>query len=334
MNSSYIDVIATENDSQQRLDQFLTAKLDNTSRSQVQQWIEKKTIVKLIQNESVFVSASSKVKPHDHFRITLTEAEPTHIKAQEIPLDIIFEDDDLLVINKAAGMVVHPAPGHFEETLVNALLGYCGDQLSGIGGVKRPGIVHRLDKDTTGLMVIAKNDFTHRALSEQFHPAEDNNNEKTLARRYKTIVFGSLTQHQITLTGWIGRHPRNRQKMALLGEYQGKLAITHLVQEKCYILDDGKLKISVLDCVLGTGRTHQIRLHCQSIKCPVVGDPVYGLTRLHSIKNAPELFKTFPRQALHAYSLTFIHPRSLKICEFNAPMPADMQELLNCLTDH
>ncbi|MES2253157.1 MAG: RluA family pseudouridine synthase [Pseudomonadota bacterium] len=312
-----------------RLDRFLNARFPDESRSRVQQWLAQGC---LTRDEAPLHQASYKVKSGENFSLTLPELEETHILPQDIPLDIIYEDNDVLIVNKPVGLVVHPAPGHRDNTLVNALLAHCGDSLSGIGGVKRPGIVHRLDKDTSGLMVIAKNDHAHHALSDQFHP--DAHNEKALVRRYKALVFGKPTRKTLTLEGDIGRHSGNRQKMALLKYGGGKKAITHLTIDTTWTLPDVSVPITLLDCHLGTGRTHQIRVHCQSISCPIIGDQLYGKSQYQRLKAMPELIKTFERQALHAYRLSFIHPTTGNVCDFSCDLPADMAALVATLNEY
>ncbi|MES2607454.1 MAG: RluA family pseudouridine synthase [Pseudomonadota bacterium] len=310
-----------------RLDRFLNAHFPNESRSRVQQWLEQGC---LARGDTPFCQASYKIKANEVFLLTPPELEETHIIAEDIPIDIIYEDDDILVLNKPVGLVVHPAPGHRDGTLVNALLAHCGDSLSGIGGVKRPGIVHRLDKDTSGLMVIAKNDYAHNALSAQFHP-DAQTLEKTLVRRYKALVFGKLTRKTLTLEGEIGRHSSNRQKMTLLKYGGGKKAITHLTLDESWVLDGVSTPISLLDCQLGTGRTHQIRVHCQSINCHIIGDPLYGKSQYQRLKNMPEVIQNFSTQALHAYRLSFVHPTTGDLCDFTSDLPTDMAAVLAVL---
>jgi 23S rRNA pseudouridine1911/1915/1917 synthase len=231
-------------------------------------------------------------------------------------LDILYEDEDLLVVNKPAGLVVHPGAGNPRGTLVNALLAHCQDSLSGIGGVKRPGIVHRIDKDTSGILVVAKNDWTHQRLSEQFA-------EHTIERIYQAFVWGYVQKTTGVVTGDIGRSPQNRQKMAIVTR-NGKKAVTHY--ERLAIFGGGIA--SHIQCILETGRTHQIRVHMASLGHSLIGDPVYGSIP----KGAPDCAKYFPRQALHAGFLGFTHPRTGERLSFEAPMPIDMVELENDLS--
>jgi 23S rRNA pseudouridine1911/1915/1917 synthase len=250
------------------------------------------------------------------FSVTIPNPEPAHNEAQEIDLNIVFEDEHLIVVDKQAGLVVHPAAGNLDGTLVNALLHHCHGSLSGIGGVARPGIVHRIDKDTSGLMVVAKTDRTHVGLAEQFKA-------HTIDRRYKAIVAGRLTTSEGRIEARLGRSSANRKKMAIVGESQGKHAITHW--RKLRQLRDAEL----VECRLETGRTHQVRVHMASIGHPLLGDPVYGSTR----KAHRQILETlnFKRQALHAARLGFIHPVKSHALAFESEIPADMQELFDNL---
>ncbi len=256
-------------------------------------------------------SPDAKVICGQVFKITLPPAEPASPIAEEINLDILYEDSDLIVLNKPAGMVVHPGAGNTHGTLVNALLSHCGSSLSGIGGVQRPGIVHRIDKNTSGVLVIAKNDFTHQALSQQF-------SSHSIERIYQAFVYG-VPPLSGTIQGNIGRSSTNRQKMAVVSS-RGKHAITHYRVIKP--LFNGKA--SWIECKLETGRTHQIRVHMTSIKHPLIGDSLYGSIP----KGTPEILRLFPRQALHAGLLAFIHPRFNRKISFSAPLPQDMSLLI------
>jgi 23S rRNA pseudouridine1911/1915/1917 synthase len=249
------------------------------------------------------------------FTVAVPDPTPAHNEAQEIPLDVVFEDEHLIVIDKPAGLVVHPAAGNFDGTLVNALLHHCAGQLSGIGGVARPGIVHRIDKDTSGLMVAAKTDRAHEGLARQFKA-------HSIDRRYKAIVSGRPKQAEGTVNASLARSPVNRKKIAVVREGQGKHAITHwrLLRQ----LRDAAL----VECRLETGRTHQVRVHMASIGLPLVGDPVYG--RAGNLRDVLETLN-FRRQALHAAHLGFIHPVNSHALAFDSEMPADMQELFNKL---
>ena len=256
------------------------------------------------------VKPKDKIHTGDAFTIRVPEAQPATAKPQAIPLDIVYEDADLLVINKPAGMVVHPGAGVHEGTLVNALLAHCKGSLSGIGGVQRPGIVHRIDKDTSGLLVVAKNDTAHQHLAAQLA-------KHTMTRTYQAIVYG-MCPNTGAVEGNIGRSPHNRQMMAIVPK--GKPAKTHYRLLKA--LFNGKA--SLIECRLETGRTHQIRVHMTSIKHPLVGDATYG----HAPKGTPDILRLFPRQALHAATLGFVHPTTGKYMEWSAPLPKDMTLLI------
>ncbi len=257
--------------------------------------------------------------PGETYTAHLPAPTPATPEAQAIPLEVIYEDADLLVINKPAGLVVHPAVGHWDRTLVNALLAHCGADLSGIGGVARPGIVHRLDKDTSGLMVVAKNDTAHRALAAQFA-------DRTLGRRYEALVVGVPHPLTGTFTGPLGRDPRARQRHAVR-QSGGKPAVTHYrVAERFGML------ASHVVCDLETGRTHQIRVHLAHAGHPVLGDPLYGGQRARR-GSLPDLARTFPRQALHAAEIHFRHPRTGRLRRFTVPWPEDMIRLRDSLRD-
>jgi 23S rRNA pseudouridine1911/1915/1917 synthase len=246
--------------------------------------------------------------------IAVPEPTPAHNEAQDIPLVVAFEDEHLIVIDKPAGLVVHPAAGNFDGTLVNALLHHCGGSLSGIGGVARPGIVHRIDKDTSGLMIAAKTDRAHEGLARQFH-------DHSIERRYRAIVGGIPRPAAGTVDAPLARSPQNRKKIAIV--QGGKRAVTHF--STLQVLRDAAL----VECRLETGRTHQVRVHMASIGHALLGDPVYGRTK----SGRKGLLETlgFARQALHAAHLGFIHPVNSTALSFDSPMPADMQELFSQL---
>ena len=287
-----------------RLDKFISLKTD-LSRSRV---------LSLIKEGFLTPSqdADTKVCVGQKFDLFIPKAQDALPVAEKIKLDILYEDDDLIVLNKPAGMVVHPGAGNFSGTLVNALLAHCGDSLSGIGGVKRPGIVHRIDKETSGVLVVAKNDLAHQGLAEQF-------SIHSIHRIYYAIVYG-FAPSVGTIQGNIGRSSNNRQKMAIVSD-GGKTAITHFRLIKP--LFNGKA--SLVECRLETGRTHQIRVHMTSIKHPLIGDKTYGSIP----KGTIELLRLFPRQALHAAELGFIHPRTGKQIMIKTKLPQDMQLLLD-----
>jgi 23S rRNA pseudouridine1911/1915/1917 synthase len=250
------------------------------------------------------------------YRVDVPEPAPAHNEAQDIALDIVFEDDHLLIVDKPAGMVVHPAAGNFDGTLVNALLHHCAGHLSGIGGVARPGIVHRIDKDTSGLLVVAKTDVAHEGLAAQFA-------RHSIDRRYQAVVAGRPNPPEGKVDAPLARSSANRQKMAIVADGRGKRAVTH------YRLVRPLREASLVECRLETGRTHQVRVHMSSIGHPLLGDPVYGRTR----GEPRELLKrlNFERQALHAAELGFIHPVTGAALSFKSAVPSDMQELLSAL---
>jgi len=257
-----------------------------------------------------------KVRGEEALRIAVPEAAPAHSEPQEIPLEIVFEDEHLLVVDKPAGLVVHPAAGNVDGTLVNALLYHCRGSLSGIGGVARPGIVHRIDKDTSGLLVVAKTDVAHEGLAKQFAA-------HTIERRYLAIVKGIPKAAQGTVDAPLARSATNRKKIAIVEGKRGKRAVTHW--RRLGVLADAAL----VECRLETGRTHQVRVHMASIGHPLLGDPVYGRSGKTHGKLLSKL--GFQRQALHAAGLGFTHPVTKNRLSFSSPMPPDMQELFNAL---
>ena len=259
---------------------------------------------------------ATKVKGDERFILAVPDPVPAHNEPQEIPLPIVYEDEHLLVIDKPAGLVVHPAAGNRDGTLVNALLHHCGDSLSGIGGVARPGIVHRIDKDTSGLLVIAKHDKAHEGLAKQFAT-------HSIDRRYLAIVSGVPRQAGGSVDAPLARSPQNRKKIAIVPAGKGKRAVTHW--KRLEILNEAAL----VECQLETGRTHQVRVHMASIGHPLVGDPVYGRGKSTHRKLLNQL--DFKRQALHAAHLGFIHPVTKGRLSFDSALPSDMQELFTAL---
>lgn len=257
-----------------------------------------------------------KVRGDEEFRLAVPQPEPAHNEPQDIPLRIVFEDEHLLVVDKPAGLVVHPAAGNPDGTLVNALLHHCGGSLSGIGGVARPGIVHRIDKDTSGLLVVAKTDVAHEGLARQFAA-------HSIDRRYLAIVSGVPKAAEGSVDAPLARSSTNRKKISIVEGSRGKRAVTHW--RRLQILREAAL----VECRLETGRTHQVRVHMASLSHPLLGDPVYG----RSGKNGRELLKSlnFHRQALHAAELGFTHPVTKHRLSFASGMPADMQELFTAL---
>ena len=288
-----------------RLDKFLSLCFPDFSRNRLENLIKDGAV----EEES---SPSFKVKEGMTFTLTPPDVEEAKPIAEDIPLDILYEDEDLIVLNKEAGQVVHPGAGNPQGTLVNALLYHCGDSLSGIGGVKRPGIVHRIDKETSGLLVVAKNDTAHHRLAKQFE-------KHTIERTYQAFCWGRMNPMEGTIEGAIGRSTQNRQKMGIIPE--GKHAITHY---KTLELSGNSL-VSFMEFKLETGRTHQIRVHMKSKGHPLIGDKLYG----KNPQNAPAFLRHFPRQALHAFSLGFIHPRTKEFLLFKREIPEDMRAIFN-----
>jgi len=304
----------------ERLDRALADALPALTRSRVKALIEGRCVA--LAGGQTIEEPSRKVKTGDVFIVDVPEPEPAIPQPQDMALEILFEDSDLLVLNKPAGMVVHPAPGNPDRTLVNALLAHCGDSLSGIGGVRRPGIVHRLDKDTSGVMVAAKNDRTHHALSKLF-AAHD------LERIYKALVWGVPRADRGTIEEALGRHPVDRKRMSVR-KSGGRAALTEYWLEKRFGPPLSPIA-SLVGAKLGTGRTHQVRVHLAHIGCPVVGDPVYG--RKSRNGKAPEALNSFKRQALHAAVLAFRHPITRKDMRFATELPEDFRKLVASLND-
>ena len=301
------ELLVEANEAGCRLDAFLANRVAGLSRTRAQKLIEEGAV---LVNTSPCCDKSYRVVPTDCVGLTVPEPEQYFVQPEPIPLNIVYEDPDLLVIDKPRGMVVHPAPGHSGGTLVNALLHHCND-LSGIGGAIRPGIVHRLDKDTTGLLIVAKNDFTHQALAAQLK-------ERRLRREYLALVHGAVSPPTGRVSAPIGRHPAHRKKMAVVPG--GREAVTRyrvLARLGSYTL----LQVS-----LETGRTHQVRVHMAFLGHPVAGDPVYG--------RAPAPLALTQGQALHARRIAFTHPRSGRFMEFAAPLPADFRAALRTLRGH
>ncbi|HZP18614.1 MAG TPA: RluA family pseudouridine synthase [Bauldia sp.] len=310
-----------------RLDAFLAAALPGLSRSRIKALI-------LAGEVAIGGAAAAEpkrpVQPGERIALRIPEAAAPAPKAETIPLDIVYEDDELLVIDKPAGLVVHPAAGNQTGTLVNAIIAHCGASLSGIGGVARPGIVHRLDKDTSGLLVVAKTDRTHRGLSAQF---ADHGRSGPLQRGYLAIAWGAPDRHEGTIDAALGRDPRNREKMAI-AKSGGREAVTHITVEERFG-PRGRPVASLIECRLETGRTHQIRVHLAAIGHPILGDRIYGAGFATKAALLPEpargLAEGMRRQALHAYLLGFEHPATGKLMRFERPPPADMANLIKAL---
>jgi 23S rRNA pseudouridine1911/1915/1917 synthase len=297
----------------ERLDRALATLLPELSRERIKDLIAAGAVV---GQAGARLRPSQRVSAGDAFRLTLPDARPAEAVAQDIALDIVFEDDALLVVDKPAGLVVHPAAGNRDGTLVNALLHHCRGRLSGIGGVARPGIVHRIDKDTSGLLVVAKTDQAHEGLARQFAA-------HSIDRRYVAVVAGRPLPAAGRIEAAIGRHPTHRKKMAVAADGMGKAAVTRY--ETLEVFDDA----AIVECRLETGRTHQVRVHMASIGHPLLGDQTYGKSRkIHS-----NILKKidFRRQALHARRLGFFHPASQEKLSFESPVPADMLQLIAML---
>lgn len=288
----------------ERIDRFLSENLENLSRSYIQKLLKEE---KIRVNEKA-VKANYKVAAGDDIRVQIPEPETLDVVPEDIPLDILYEDDDILVVNKPKGMVVHPSPGHYSHTLVNAILWHCGDRLSAINGVLRPGIVHRIDMDTTGSLLVCKNDRAHQILAEELK-------EHAITRRYHAIVYGNLKEDTGTVNAPLGRHPVDRKKMSTKSP-NGRHAVTH------YRVLERFGDYTYIECELETGRTHQIRVHMSSIGHPILGDAVYGPAK------CPFRLRG---QTLHAKILGITHPSTGEYMEFDAPLPEYFTRLLEQL---
>jgi 23S rRNA pseudouridine1911/1915/1917 synthase len=296
-----------------RLDRALAAAVPTLSRERLKALIRSGAVE---AGGKAVRDPATKVRGEEALRVAVPEPTPAHNEPQDIPLNIVFEDEHLLVVDKPAGLVVHPAAGNLDRTLVNALLHYCGGSLSGIGGVARPGIVHRIDKDTSGLLVVAKTDVAHEGLAKQFAA-------HSVDRRYLAIVDGVPKASEGKVDAPLARSATNRKKIAVVEGSRGKRAVTHW--RRLTMLKDAAL----VECRLETGRTHQVRVHMASIGHPLIGDPIYGRSGKTHGKLLNEL--QFGRQALHAAELGFTHPVTKHRLSFSSPMPSDMQELFNAL---
>ncbi len=304
----------------ERIDRYLTEAIADISRAKVQTLLERQLVTK---NGETKIRPSEKVKPNDIIIVQIPRPRPLMIEGEPIPLDIIYEDEDIIAINKPAGMVVHPAVGNRTGTLVNALANYC-TSLSTISGIYRPGIVHRLDKDTSGLIIAAKNDVAHNAMARKFE-------YRKIKKFYMTLVWGSPNQNEGQIVKNIGRHPKERKSFAAL-ENQGKHAETHYWVEAAFPI------LSLLKVQILTGRTHQIRVHLADAGYPVLGDSQYGgrTKKLNSLppvqkKLATSLLELMPRQALHSFQMEFEHPISREPMLLQAPLPQDIQNVIQFL---
>ncbi|MBR5269410.1 MAG: RluA family pseudouridine synthase [Anaerotignum sp.] len=300
----YFTFAAEKEDVGTRIDVFLAENMEDLSRSGVQKLIDEG----MITLNGGKTKANYKLREKDVIDVTVPEVKEVEILPEDIPLDILYEDSDVIVVNKPQGMVVHPAPGHTSGTLVNALMFHCGDDLSGINGEKRPGIVHRIDKDTSGVLMIAKNDMAHQSLAAQLA-------EHSITRKYNAVVYNGFNEDEGTVDQPIGRNPQDRKKMAVTQKHS-RHAVTH------YRVIERMEKFTLIEAQLETGRTHQIRVHMTHIGHPLLGDPVYGP------KKQPI---SLEGQALHARVLGFIHPRTGEYMEFEAPLPPHFVALLERL---
>jgi 23S rRNA pseudouridine1911/1915/1917 synthase len=325
-------VKAQTNDEGQRLDRFIAAQIPDLSRSRVRGLIKEGQVS---ASGRTIVEPDYRVKPDELFEIGVPDAVAALPEAEHIPLNVLYEDSHLIVIDKPAGLVVHPAAGNWSGTLVNALIAHCGDSLSGIGGVRRPGIVHRLDKDTTGVMVAAKTDAAHHGLAGQF---ADHGREGALRREYLALVWGEPRPRKGVIETNLARHPSNRLKMAVTNS-DGKHAVTEYSLKRSFAAEGNKpggVAASLVECVLKTGRTHQIRVHLAHIGHPVIGDALYGggfQSKTRALRgDGRSAIVGMTRQALHAAVLGILHPISGKPMQFRSELPADMREIMEALT--
>ena len=294
MSDSVQNLIAEPEDKGTRIDKYLSQELEDVSRSRIQKLLDDGDITV----DDKCVKSNYKLNGTEHITITIPELIVPQILPENIPLNIIYEDDDIIVVNKPKGMVVHPAPGNYESTLVNALLYHCGNSLSGINGVIRPGIVHRIDKDTSGLLIVAKNDFSHLHLAQQIK-------EHSFYRAYQAVVYGNIKEDKGTVNEPIGRSPKDRKRMAVVYK-NSRNAITHYEVLKRFG------NFTHIKCILETGRTHQIRVHMAYLGHPLAGDSVYG---------PKKVITKLSGQCLHAGEIGFVHPRTNEYLHFTSPLP-------------
>jgi 23S rRNA pseudouridine1911/1915/1917 synthase len=322
-----LEVTVEGSEGSARLDRVLAARLPDLSRSRLKALILAGSVT---LGTATIRDPAYHVGKGDTIIIDVPEAAPAEPEGEDIALQIVYEDDDIIVIDKPAGLVVHPAAGHESGTLVNALIAHCGTSLSGIGGVRRPGIVHRLDKDTTGLMVVAKNDLAHQSLSAQF---ADHGRTGPMRRGYLAFVWGVPSRQRGTVNAPIDRHPHAREKMAV--RQSGREAVTHWEVLASFAGRDGKPVAALLACELETGRTHQIRVHLSHIGHPLMGDAVYGphfKTKANQLgPQSQAALAALGRQALHAYLLVLEHPRTGELLHWESPLPQDLLSLQNTL---
>lgn len=316
MSHTKIVLTIDTHNAKMRIDKVLFMNSENISRTKITQLIEDGYLTK--DGEKI-AQAKTKTQIGETYCLEIPSAKPLELKKENIPLDILYEDEHLIVINKQAGLTVHPGAGQPSGTLVNALLHHCQGGLSQMGEVERPGIVHRLDSQTSGTMVVAKSDFVHAHLASQFANRE-------IERAYYAFIWGSLVPLSGEIAANIGRHPKHRTKMTVVSDVEGKYALTHYKTLEKY----GDFGASMVECKLATGRTHQIRVHMANRKNPIIGDQVYGTRNPIKAAIDDEAFqfaKSFPRQALHAWKLGFIHPVSNDYLLFETKMPEDMEKL-------
>lgn len=328
----HLTFTAEDQDRGARLDRFLAGRVEDISRARIQALIRDGNVM---LNGTAVQQPGQRLAPGDLIALNVPPPLPAEPEPETIPLQIVYEDYDIIVIDKPAGMVVHPAAGNWSGTLVNALIAHCGESLSGIGGVRRPGIVHRLDKDTSGLMVVAKTDRAHQALAAQF---ADHGRKGALRREYRALVWGAPTPPIGVIRAALGRHPANRLKRAVTAG--GRTAATHYKVLERYPLTDAPAKVdvplaSLVACRLETGRTHQIRVHLAHIGHPVIGDPLYGKGFASRVVRLPETLQSailsLNGQALHAAVLGVTHPVSGKSLLFESPLPEDMLAVIAAL---
>ncbi|WP_262694939.1 RluA family pseudouridine synthase [Kordiimonas aquimaris] len=323
-----INIIVPDDAAGARLDKTLSGHLPDMSRARIQALIKENCLTLCASTgDRIINSPSHSVKFGEHYRLEVPQPEEPIPQPEDIPLTVVFEDEHLIVIDKPAGMVVHPAPGNTSGTLVNALLHHCGNSLSGIGGVKRPGIVHRIDKDTSGLLVVAKNDKAHHGLADQFA-------SHSIERKYHAVCKGHPRPYHGRIEGNIGRNPHDRKKMTVV-KAGGKHAVTHYRTLNLY-QQSGTALAAHIECQLETGRTHQVRVHMMHTGHALIGDPLYAKASIgNSIKGeARTAIQSFKRQALHAKSLGFEHPISGECFKFESELPYDLSRLLDDLSGY
>ena len=312
-------IVAKKKDKDQRLDLFLKSYLPHLSRTQIKKIIE----TEFFKDTNKISNPSYKIKLNDIFLITIASKKEEKILPENIKLNIVFEDDDLIIINKPTGLIVHPGAGNKKNTLVNALLAHCGPKISSVGQNNRPGIVHRLDKETSGLIVIAKNNFSYESLTKQFF-------ERKIIKKYLALVWGKPKKNMDTIVSYIGRSKFNRKKISEFTK-RGKKAITHYKVIKTYAVNS-KTIVSLVECKLETGRTHQIRVHLSSLNNPILGDSKYG-RRNKSNHEFNNLLSKTSRHLLHSTILGFSHPKNNKKMLFKSRLPPDFDRIISCLEE-